>query len=249
MKNILSLASKNLAFLLRKNVKLIVNCLILLAIISNLLPINTYAVDSSPSAEVQSKLESLKQEIASKAAKLKQEISTKLQNKAYVGHVKSKTESSINLASISGPKIVTINQDTVYESNIKKSKFSAKTLSEEDYIAALGDVDDTGVLTARKVILLEAPKEEQKTIIWGQILNLSNNIVIKTKQLNNITVDIGNADFQKGENSIGFNELRINDSLIVVGIINSNDILEANFIYVTPQGGFIRKESTSSAKR
>ena len=54
-----------------------------------------HALDSTPSAEIKTKLEALKQAIASKAAIIKQEINHKLQNKAYVGLVKTKSLSVI----------------------------------------------------------------------------------------------------------------------------------------------------------
>ncbi|MDP3733036.1 MAG: hypothetical protein Q8Q91_00700, partial [Candidatus Daviesbacteria bacterium] len=78
------------------------------------------AADSTPSADIKSKLEELKKEIASKAAKLKNEISRKLINKAYIGTVENKqsfsankTATEITLVTKTGAKIVTINQDTV----------------------------------------------------------------------------------------------------------------------------------------
>ncbi len=89
------------------------------------------AIESSPSANVKSKLEELKKEIASKAAKLKTEVDRKLKNKAYSGKVKVKSDQSITLAANTGPKIVSVNQDTIYESKqslpSKDSKIKSKT--------------------------------------------------------------------------------------------------------------------------
>ena len=90
---------------------------ILLTVTCPLYP--TYAAESSPSADIKSKLEELKKEIASKAAILKQEVNKKLKDKAYVGKVKHKSDSSLTLAASSGPKIVSINQDPLFESKIK----------------------------------------------------------------------------------------------------------------------------------
>ena len=78
-------------------------------------PTTVFAADSTPSADVQSKLKALQNEIASKAAKLKNEISKKLQNKAYIGVVKSKSSNTLTLATRSGTKVVNTNQDTIYE--------------------------------------------------------------------------------------------------------------------------------------
>ena len=197
-----------------------------------------YAVDSTPSAEIRVKLEELKKEIASKAAKLKQEVNKKLQNKAYVGKVKTKTGSSLTLATQTGAKIVSLNQDSVFESLVKTKKLSLKTLAEEDYIAALGDIDDTQVLTAKKIVLL--PQESTaKTFLWGQIIATSDKLVtLKDRHLKNIAVATSQAEL-KGD-------LKLNQFAILTGFFNKNEIFEAGFIYIIPQGGFIKPKKMAS---
>ncbi len=212
-----------------------------------------YAKESSPSADIKQKLEELKKEIASKAAQLKQEVNQKLQNKAYVGNVKTKTDNSLTLATKTGPKIVSINQDTQYDSTIKsKVKFSAKTLREEDYLAALGDIDDNGVLTAKKVILLN-PQPEPKTYLWGQVISISDRLVtVRDREYKTYTVSISSkTDIFSGESAVNFGELSTNDFVILSGYVNEKAILETGYIYIIPQGGVLRskfKSATQSAQ-
>lgn len=216
-----------------------------------------YAAESTPSSAIKEKLQELQAQIASKAAKLKQEINNKLQNKAYVGTVKSKSDTSLSLASATGPKMVTLNQDTEYVSLSKKTKFSLKTLMEEDYIVSLGDIDDTGILTARRVILLPKTKISEKSILWGQIISLSDNqtlnagkFVIKGKDLKNTTVKINNqTEYRKGNEEVVFNNVKLNDFVIVSGNIDEDQTLTANFLYILPQGGSkVNKIATSSSQ-
>ena len=241
--------------------KLIVNCLILLSIIlpfwGPLLPI-THAADSTPSASIKAKLEILKQEIASKAAKLKSEINQKLQNKAYVGTVKTKSDEhsltgskTITLAVPSGLKIVTVNQDTIYETKSKRGRYSFKSLAEEDYVAALGDVDENGVLIAKKIILQPDPSKEVKSVFWGQVISLSEKLVIRTPSLQAPLVktkDLKNVTITPGDQT-NFNGVKLNDFIIVTGVVNDAQILKADFIYMLPQGGFLKtkKMATPSA--
>ena len=84
---------------------------ILSTVTCTLLP--TFAADSSPSADIRTKLEELKRDIASKAAALKGEVNRKLQNKAYIGKLASKSDETVTLVTKSGPKIVNISQDTL----------------------------------------------------------------------------------------------------------------------------------------
>lgn len=195
----------------------------------NLFP--TYAAGSTPSAEIKFKLEELKKEIASKAAKLKQEINRKLKDKAYVGLVKASSETSLTLAAQSGPKMVSINQDTVFESRIKsKQKFSQKSLSNEDYVAALGDIDETGVLTAKKIVLLPTPNSKPKTSLWGQVISISDKLItLKDKNFKNTAATL-----------LASSEVRLNDFVILTGSVDKNDIFDTEFEYVIPQGGILK---------
>lgn len=199
------------------------------------------AADSTPSADIKIKLEELKKEIASKAAKLKQEVNRKLKDKAYVGLVKAISETSLTLAAESGPKIVSINQDTVFESKIKsKQKFSQKSLSEENYVAALGDIDETGVLTAKKIILLPTPNSQLKTYLWGQTISISDKLItLKSRDFKNVAASL------PAESKVS-----LNDFVILTGTKDKNDIFKARFVYVLPQGGIIKpkKVATPSAQ-
>lgn len=204
------------------------------------------AAESSPSVEVKQKLEQLKQEIASKAAKLKLEISSKLTNKVYIGVIKSVSPTSITLATKVNTKIVTINQDTLFKDtkNIRK-KINLSGLKEEDYIVALGDIDDTEVLTAKKIILLpQAAKEEkQKTILWGKIVSVSDKLIaIKDKQAKTISVTTSKIDVK----------FKSSDTVILTGFINKNGILDGSFLYVveaSPSGKFSEEATSSDRKK
>lgn len=207
---------------------------------NNHLPITILAAESTPSGDFGEKLKQLKEDIASKAAVLKKEITQRLENKAFVGVVKTKSDSSITLATKTGTKIVSINQDTQYQDRNKKAKtFSLKILKEEDRIAALGEVDDTGVLIARKVVLLPTTNSKQhalpsgvKTILWGQILSVSDKLItIRDKDSKTISL-------KEGKNQ-SFKELETNDYVIATGYFNEEvetkkvGTLETVFIYVT----------------
>lgn len=210
-----------------------------------------YATDSTPSASIQSKLDALKQEIASKAAVLKKEINKKLQNKAFVGVIKSKSLSSITVAASIGPKIISVNQDTIFETNKKlKKKLTIDTLSPEDYIAALGDVDDTGVLTAKKIVLL-TDSTSPKSYLLGQIASISDSsVIIKDKSLKNFTVSIDKkTDLKSGEEIILLSDIKVSNFVVITGITNQ-EVLQAQFIYLLPNNGIIKpkKLATPSAQ-
>lgn len=185
------------------------------------------AVESTPSADIQQKLDDLKTAIASKAAKLKQEIHRKLENKAFVGEVLSKSGNSLTLRVKEASKNAVVSQDTIYgELGKPKSKFSFKTLDKGMRIATLGEIDDTGTLHAKKIVLLGVAKsEQQKAIIWGQIISEEDNLLV-TQTKNKQVVPVSTLKIDT--------KFKLRDFAIVAGYKNKNDILEANFLHIIP---------------
>ncbi len=170
------------------------------------------AVDSTPSADIVSKLKAFQKEAASKAAQLKDLITRKLQNKAFVGSIQSSSGNSLTLSAKSGPKIVSINEDTI---------LPKKKLISGIYLAALGDIDDTGVLTAKKIVLEASPSGEPKTYLWGKIISVSDNLVtLRDNNRRNIAASLPKSS-----------KAKLNDTVILTGTTTKN-IFEAEFVYV-----------------
>lgn len=184
-----------------------------------------FAAESSPSADIKSQLEELKKQIASKAAKLKQEINRKLTDKVYAGVIQSKTDNSLDLSNDQRLKTVSINIDTIFESNIKgKQKFSQKTIASGDFVAGLGDVDETGVLLARKVVLLPQNSEKPKISLWGQVISVSDGLItVRDKNKENVAISLPKSA-----------KVNIGDVVILTGIKDKDDIFDAGFVYVVP---------------
>jgi hypothetical protein len=188
---------------------------------------------ASPSADLKTKLQALQAGIASKAAQIKADISKKLQNRAYVGYIKSKSETSITIAAKSGTKIITVNQDTLFSG---KTKTTLKSLNNDDYVVGLGDIDDTGVLTARKVIKLGSPTQTAVQTVWGQVVGISDTeVTITTKEGKTITVSFGkNTDFKYGEEESSVNDVRMNKGIIAVGSSPKSGYINARLVYIQP---------------
>lgn len=190
---------------------------------------------STPSADIKLKLKALQEEIASKAVKLKQEISQKMQNKAYVGFLKNNSDSSLTLATRSGLKIITITEDTIYSKTTNKGKAPKVTLaslSPDNYLVALGDIDEAGVLTAKKIVLL-TPPDTQKHIVLGQVTALgSQSFVIKDKddESTKILVD-EDTDYQLGKVK-ALDSILLGKQLVVVGEGSPSATLKARFVYL-----------------
>lgn len=204
---------------------------------------------SSSSADFQAKLKALQEEIASKAAKLKTEISKKLQNKAFIGFIKSISQTTITIGTETGTRIINLNEYTEYKGKKGKAVVNLNNLEVDDYIAALGDIDETETLTAKKIILLEPPKENKKQIVFGKVILLTSPIVtLQTKDNQKITFQTSaKTVYQLGKKAGNFDNIELNKPLVAV-ITATADAWVARFIYIFPYSSNIEPEASASSK-
>lgn len=212
------------------------------------------AADSTPSADIETKLKSLQDEIASRAAKIKQEISRKLQNRVFVGFIKSKSETSLTLATTAGTRLVNLNDDTVYKGSSQPrkgaAKVSLKSLATDDYVIALGDIDENEVLTARVVIKSDASESKGRQSVFGQVVS-SGDQTITIQDHDGKSTSISTSDetgYKLGKNTGSFGDIKASKPLIAVGEISKSGALQARFIYILPYTAILKpKIATSSA--
>ncbi len=212
-------------------------------------PTVTHAADSSPSAglndNLKSQFKTLEAEIASRAAQLKQQVSNQLQNKVYLGVVKSISDNSssdktIILATKDGSRIINTNDYTEYIDVSTQTKTSRKTLFKEaaadDYIAALGDVDNNDVMTAKKIVKEDNPGDAVNVIIWGQITSLNDQgFNLQTKDQKSLSFNWdSNTDFEQGNGTATSDNLKVGGSVITVGAPDKGNSYLAQLIYFTP---------------
>ncbi len=220
-----------------------------------LLTATVSAQSATPSSSLKQKIKDLQTEIASKASQLKKDISQKLQNRAYVGFIKSKNAHSLTLATTTGSKIVNLNEYTIYNG---EKVTNLNQLIVDDYVVALGDIDETAVLTAKKVIKLPQSAIGNKKIIAGEITAVDeNNLIIRTTQNQTITAIISptttisakRIQLQKRDLKPGYRVVIVVSTPLKTNTQTSNP--QARFIYViaTAQGGTnILKEASPSAE-
>ncbi|MDD2823368.1 MAG: hypothetical protein PHQ59_04805 [Candidatus Daviesbacteria bacterium] len=208
------------------------------------------AADSSPSASIQSKLKALQEEIASRAANIKNEVSKKLFNRAYVGTVKNKDTNSITVTLKSNSGNINTNEFTEYviKSKTLIGSSGLKNITTSDSIAALGDIDDKGVLTAKRIIKLTKPNNPKK-VIYGKLTSVAtSSATLKDFQDNQFSITFDkNTDYQVEKSKGIFNDIKVNTLIIAVTEQTTPDTLLTKFVYILP-GGLKIKNSTSSAK-
>lgn len=185
-----------------------------------------YAAESTPSA-LQVKLKALQDEIASRAATLKKEISTKLQNKVYIGTITEKTTTSLTLG---GSKSVSINEFTEYFDD-KDRKITIKNISVENAVAALGDINDKEVLTAKRIIKLASAAAEEKQVVGGTVTTVDpQSLSLKGADGQTTTVPLSaQTTYQFGDQEALRSDIKLGKQVIAV-LVNE----KTRFVYIVP---------------
>jgi beta-mannanase len=213
------------------------------------IPVNAQEASksASPSADLTSKINQIKQEIASKAASLKQEINQKMQNKVYAGTLNSKSGNQLAVQGANDSHQILVNEYTTYDDQTKKNKNPGLDSMQENqsYIIALGDVDDKNILTAKKIIITK-PIRLNKKIVWGQVQSLNGtNIIIKTKDNKNLTVESSDeTHFDLNNQDATIKDVKQNKFLVAVGTGTSS--LEADYIHLIASTGYYKPSKTPS---
>lgn len=228
-------------------VKIVRSQALLIIIINLIILTPTLALEPSTvatsSPELQVKLKALQNEIASKASQLKQEISKKLQNKAFVGFVKSKSTNSLTIATNTGTRIININEYTEFSGGTKTKKFNLNSLETDNYLVALGDIDESEVLTAKKIIKLD-PEEVKRKVVFGTVTTLGEQtLTIKTVDGQKFNFSTGSKTiYQLEKAKAGFDDIKLNKPIIVVGTESESSVPKARFIYILPYSPNIQPE-------
>lgn len=203
------------------------------------------AAEASPSATPSSlklKLDELKKEIASKAASLKNEVKKNLQNKAYFGEVVSLNSDTIVVETLNGNKSIRTNEYTIFQDgkkNVIKTGF--KSLEEGDFASGLGDVDDKEVLTAKKVVVSTKPQMQKPATFWGQVEDISGNLVtLKPKEGKVVVIYSGDTLFKLGNEDSTAEDIKVNKFMAGIGSTIQNNQTEAYFIYLIPSSGYFK---------
>lgn len=215
------------------------------------------AQSSSPSAAIKSKIDALKKEIASRAAQFKSEVTKKLENKAFTGSINEISSSKLTLASSEFKRVVLVNDYTVFQNDVTPVKKGAKPksltlddLQKDDFVVALGDVDDKNELNAKKIIKIKKFAPVQKEVVWGQIQDLlGNTMTVKTKDNQKKTiVSSGQTTFYLGNEESSLKDAKAGKFLVASGAKGKDgETIVANHIYLIPSLGFIKPEKKAAS--
>lgn len=201
----------------------------------------SFAQEATPSGEDKARqiLEAVREKIKAKQMEPKR--------KAYVGTLKSISNSTLVLETRIGIKQVKVSSEAAFlrinETVKKEIKFDDLTIGE--LTIAMGYVADNEVLEAKRIIISEEPKEEPKReAVCGTIeeINLKKNIIVikelKTEKTWSLKITSKTEITKKKEGEIGkidLEEIETGERLVAIGFLGEEEnSLKASRIYIFP---------------
>ncbi len=227
---------------------------------------NSFAATATPSAKespspsasasgslLAQKINELKEKAASKAADFISQVTKKLQNKAYFGVISSIDGSSIKVVFENKDFTISTNEYTGYSSKIKSSKkiTGIKDFAKGDFISALGDTDDKGVLNAKKIIKSTPIGTESSQLVWGVVQKVSGP-TITVKMSNNtdqiVTSAVKGLIFL-GQEEASLNDIKVGRTIIARGKTSANSGHFSNYIYIIPPSAGAKPEKVVESSK
>ena len=210
------------------------------------------------SSGISSKLDDLKKEIASKAANLKMDVDKKTQNKAFFGKITSmstdtitvvslQTDLSVTSTSSSLSKTIKLSEYTLYQNKTsQKSKkvLTAEGLQSGDTIVGLGDIDEKGLMNAKKIIKVDPITEKKRTFQLGQIVEMvdKNLLLHQSGRIDTKFPILASAFILNGKEEGSFLDLKQGRKAIIS--VGEKDEIE--FVYLYPMTTLTKKLQEAS---
>jgi hypothetical protein len=208
---------------------------------------------ASASGTLAQKINELKEKAASKAADFIAQVTKKLQNKAYFGIISSIDNDTVKISFQNHDFITQTNEYTAYVATGKSAKkiASLKDLSKGDFVSALGDVDEKGVLKAKKLIKSPAVASDSANLVWGQVEKVvGGTITVKLPDTTSqIITSFGKSPIFLGQNEGSLADLKIGRTIIARGKMTSNAGLTSTYIYIVPPSADAKPEKNSESTK
>ncbi len=210
-------------------------------------PVQVLGTEASPAGVLTStidlKLEDLKREIASKAAQLKSEVTKKIGNKAIFGKVNITSNERIVLDTKNGSRTIKVNEYTIYQNDtkvkLKKALTFAQIQSGESFVA-LGDMDETGTMVAKKIVKVDPVQKKNYQYLSGQISEAGNlALVLSLRSGEKAGVNFSSKTIIQNDKSEGtYGDLKTGKRAMI--ILNGDEASQSAYIYLPPESSLIK---------
>jgi len=129
--------------------------------------------------------DSVKEKVAQEIAQIRQNSS----KKAYLGSISTKVDATISIITLDNtPRQVTTTAETIIKLK-SNAEGTIQDLKTGDYLLCMGDADSAGNLVAKRILVLDKPKDDPRQILSGEVKAFTNKTLTVNQTVLNITKD------------------------------------------------------------
>lgn len=130
---------------------------------------------------------------------------------------------------------VLVDQYTTFQNTLSSKQITFKNIASNDYLVALGDLDDSGNLVAKKIVRMDPPSLDQNKIVKGQLQSISGQYLdVQTKQGVNQILTTGDTTFNQDSGPIQKSNLKTGQNIVAVLITTASGVTKARSIFIVP---------------
>ncbi len=177
--------------------------------------LTTVLIAQTPSSSPSAIRDAVKEKVAQELNQIKNAVT----KKAYVGSIATKTDTGITIANLKNqPRTINVSADATIRLVAGKEGTLAD-LKVGDFLIAMGDADGAGVLTAKRILVITKPVDEDtRKIITGTVTKSSST---------SITIDTTAYKVTSATKFTGKNDITdiIKDSKVVLVVKDTTALL------------------------
>ncbi len=183
----------------------------------------------SATAGAQQLRDAVQQKVAQELANLKQAVA----RKAYVGNISAKSDVSITITNLKNQsRTALVSADTTIKLLAGKDGTPAD-LKVGNFVIAMGDVDSNGVLTAKRLLVINAPAADRREVVFGTVTKaLTSSLTVENKNKETWTVRLSSSTKYTGNTKA--TDIKVGSKIVAAGSVTADTTLSAGFAHLFP---------------
>ncbi|KKW00011.1 hypothetical protein A3H89_01685 [Candidatus Amesbacteria bacterium RIFCSPLOWO2_02_FULL_48_11] len=183
-----------------------------------------HANAQTPTATDSGLRDTIKKQVAEELSQIKKAVT----KKAYVGSISAKLDATVTIANLKNQsRQATVTTDTAIKLATGKDGTPAD-LKVGDFVIAMGDVDGSGLMTAKRLIVTPRPPEDKRQVLFGTVTKTaSGSLTLEHPDKKTITLKISSITKYSAKSK--FTDIKIGTKLIFVA-----DSASALLIHLIP---------------
>ncbi|MBI2587635.1 hypothetical protein HYW29_02410 [Candidatus Amesbacteria bacterium] len=177
----------------------------------------------APSPTSTSIRDAVQKKVTEELAAIKNEV----KKRAYLGTITAKSDATITLTTLrSATRTATVTPDTTIKLTGGADGTPAD-LKIGQFVLVMGDADSNGTLTAKRILVISKPAEDQRRAVFGTVTKVTSSTITLKE---NWAIKLSSTTKYTAKTK--FSDIQVGSKIIVVGTVTSDQNLTAKLVHL-----------------